>query len=1034
MDPKYQKYIEKIISKFSNDQTSEYGYRTDFEILLSEMFEKINVNEIEHDSKTKEGNKPDFIVTKNNVPILYIETKDIGVDLDKVESSGQMTRYYGYANLVLTDYLEFRFYRNGERYEEPILIGTYDKKTRIINPKPENFEHLQKTLIDFTLTHKEPIKSGFHLAKIMGGKAQRVRDNILQLFESNYKPTSDLSKIYENIKRLLIHDLSHGEFADMYAQTLVYGLFVARFYDKTPDNFTRSEARDLIPASNPLLRHFFDHITGPDLNKRLTFIVDELCDVFSHADVERLMDDYYSREKYGEDTRGPDPVIHFYEDFLKEYDPILRKKMGAYYTPQPVVQFIIRSVDQILKTDFGLYSGLSDTSKTAQEIHRVQVLDPATGTGTFYSAVIKHIYKDLKENNQLGRWPKYVHNDLLPRIHGFELMMAPYTIAHLKLSMEFKKTGFIYFNDRLGIYLTNSLEDVETQQDSFAFGFAESIAQESKEASTIKNDTPIMVIVGNPPYSGQSSNKGKWIMELMEDYKKEPGGIKKLNEKNPKWLNDDYVKFMRYAQNFIEKNRSGIVAYINPHGFLDNPTFRGMRWNLLKTYDKIYVLNLHGNAKKKEISPDGSKDENVFDIQQGVSINILVKTGKKAANELGKIYYTDVWGTRKSKFDYLNKIDLNEIDFIEVPCVSPMYFMVPKDFELEEEYMKGFRMNEFFNKYTLGFQTHRDHFAICKDRTELENKINVLLSDRTDIDILSDFYLKETESWKLHEVRIKLKKASTESLEKFKTKCAYRPFDYKWTLLNDLLVDRPRTLIVNSILDKNNVSLECPRQISKTSWHHILVADKPAESCYISNNTKEGNYSFPLYTYFNGIKISNLNQIILDSIKKNIGDTQLENLFYYIYAILFSSSYREKYYEFLKTDFPRIPYPTDRKIFDSLAKLGKELKELHLMESRSLSNVSLPFPETGNDKVENVSYKEQKVFINETQYFGNVSETTWNFYIGGYQPAQKWLKDRKGRSVSNEDIEHYQKIIFVLESTERIMKEIDGLIKDWPIK
>jgi len=619
MNEHFEKYMKGISRKYSDKRTSEYGYRTDFENLLETIFSEINIKEIEHDPKTQEGNKPDFVILKNSVPLLYIETKDIGVSLDKVEKSTQMARYYGYANLVLTDYLEFRFYRNGERYEEPIIIGKYNRKTRSIESNPDNYEHLKKTLLDFTISHKEPIRSGFHLAKIMGGKAQRIRDNTLQLFIEDQDNDNNLKKVYETIKKLLVHDLNIEDFADMYAQTLVYGLFIARYNDETPQSFTRSEARELIPASNPFLRHFFDHIAGVDFPERLEHIVDELCEVFTHADIKKLMDDYYKKDKTNSKSSNHDAVIYFYEDFLKEYDPKLRKKMGAYYTPLPVVQFIVRSVDFLLKSEFKLLDGLADTSKSDSGVHKVQILDPAVGTGTFISKVIGNIYEGFKKKNQRGRWPKYVHNDLLPRLHGFELMMAPYTIAHLKLSMAFKKTGFKYFNRRLGIYLTNSLEDIPEQKGMFAFGFAESIANESKEATKIKKDIPIMVVLGNPPYSVSSQNKGEWIQNQIKVYKKD------LNERNIQPLSDDYIKFIRFAEHFIEKNGSGIVAMITNNSFIDGIIHRQMRKHLLETFDDIYVLDLHGNTKKKETSPDGSKDENVFDIMQGVSVNIFIK-------------------------------------------------------------------------------------------------------------------------------------------------------------------------------------------------------------------------------------------------------------------------------------------------------------------------------------------------------------------------------------------------------------------------
>ncbi|MCG2822031.1 MAG: N-6 DNA methylase, partial [Candidatus Atribacteria bacterium] len=379
----FNHYIKSISSKFSHLETSEMGYRADFEILLKGIFESIKVKRVDHDAKARQGNKPDFIVINKDVPILYIEAKDIGVSLDKVEKSEQMARYFGYTNLVLTDYLEFRFYRNGLPYEEPIKIASYDLKNRIITPLSQNYEHAAKTLLDFTQSQKEPIKSGKHLSKIMGGKAQRIRDNLRHFLIPDSKQNIELVHIYEAIKKMLVHDLTIDTFSDMYAQTLVYGLFVARYYDDSPDTFSRQEARDLVPASNPFLQHFFDHIAGPNFDKRLSYIVDELCLVFQHADTKKLIEEYMD---------DADPVIHFYEDFLKEYDPDLRKKMGAYYTPLPVVRFIIRSVNQILQKDFNLANGLADTSKLPNGKHRVQILDPAVGTGTFISASITAIH------------------------------------------------------------------------------------------------------------------------------------------------------------------------------------------------------------------------------------------------------------------------------------------------------------------------------------------------------------------------------------------------------------------------------------------------------------------------------------------------------------------------------------------------------------------------------------------------------------------------------------------------------------------
>ncbi|GIK61088.1 MAG: DNA methyltransferase [Ignavibacteriaceae bacterium] len=992
------------------------GYRTDFEILLQGIFEKINVKRIDHDPKAKHGNKPDFIVMKNDIPILYIEAKTIGESLDKIEKSKQMERYFGYANLVLTDYVEFRFYRNGIKYQEPIKIAQYDFDSRTITPLPDKFDFAGNTLLQFTQSHKEPIKSGEHLAKIMGGKAQRIRDNIKEVLAKKDEKKPEILNVYNTIKKLLVHDLDVEDFADMYAQTLVYGLFVARYHDETPEKFSRQEARDLVPASNPFLRNFFDHIVGPNFDKRLEYIVNELCEVFSHANIQQLMKQYFERghaefisassdetlKRVQGDNIGPDPVIHFYEDFLKEYDAELRKKMGAYYTPLPVVRFIVRSVDYLLQKEFNLPSGLADTSKLENGIHRVQILDPAVGTGTFLSSVIREIYLKLKNSGQIGRWTTYVHNDLLPRLHGFELMMAPYTIAHLKLSMAFKATGFKYFNRRLGIYLTNSLEESAPQQEMFTgFGFAESIADESKEAALIKNEAPIMVVIGNPPYSISSENKSPWILDLIKEYKKD------LNEKNIQPLSDDYIKFIRYAEHFIEKNKTGIVAMITNNSFLDGIIHRQMRKHLLETFDEIYFLDLHGSTKKKETAADGSKDENVFDIQQGVVISIMIRKSEKK-EKLGAVKFAEVYGTRRNKFYFLDENDLRTIKWQNLNSFSPNFFFVPKDFKAIQGYNEGFKVDEIFINNTSGVKTHHDDELVSFNEFE-EN---------------SEPYL-------------------------------YRPFDTRWIQYDLDKVVRHRYSVMKHML-KDNVCLLTCRQQSTFDFQHVLITKSLSDFCSVSLQTKESTYAFPLYWYLdNNTKEVNLKKEIVEEIEKKVGKVTPKDILDYIYAVLHSPSYRKKYKEFLKIDFPRVPYPKNKESFKKLVTLGTELRLLHLLESPKVNQFITTYPVSGNNEVEKIRFENSshaelgsaskipkqacltarqvrndnngKVFINKEQYFGKVPEIVWNFYIGGYQPAQKWLKDRKGRTLTNSDIEHYQKIIAALTETDRIMKEIDKI-------
>lgn len=971
-------YLKSVSKKFAHPETSEMGYRTDFEVLLKDIFQSVNNLRIDHDAKANLGNRPDFIVRNHVIPILYIEVKDLVIDLDKVEKSEQMSRYFGYANLILTDYVEFRFYRNGLPYEQqPIKIAEKDIKHRTIKPIPENFEKAAKTIIDFTRSHKEPIRSGKHLAKIMGGKAQRIRDNAKSFLSADSEQNRSILSVYETIKKQLVHDLTLESFADMYAQTLVYGLFVARYHDETPENFTRQEARDLVPASNPLLRHFFDHIVGADFDRRLEFIVNELCEVFSHANVNELMKEYFKIDIFEAKHEAPDPVIHFYEDFLKEYDPALRKKLGAFYTPLPVVRFIVRSVDKILERDFGLPQGLADTSKTDKDIHKVQILDPATGTGTFISAAIGSIYERIKNSGQKGRWTSYVHHDLLPRIHGFELMMAPYTIAHLKLSMAFKTTGFKYFNRRLGIYLTNSLEESVEKDDLFAsIGFAESIAEESREAAKIKNQTPIMVVIGNPPYSVSSSNKGDWIHNLIDVYKKD------LNERNIQPLSDDYIKFIRFAEHFIEKNKTGIVAMITNNSFLDGIIHRQMRKHLLETFDDIYILDLHGNSKKKEKSPDGSKDENVFDIMQGVSINIFVKTGKEKTS-LGNVHHSELYGIREDKFKSLNESDIHNIKWDKLNYSSPNYFLIPKDFDVIEEYEEGFNINELFQINTSGVKTHNDSELVSFNKYEENNY-----------------------------------------------QYSYKPFDLRWIEYDLKKVVRHRFAVMKNVVNKDNLSLILMRSLVNTTELTTVALSK-----YLVDINFYGfqTYTFPLYLYSDdGTKIPNLKKEIVTEIEKTVGKTTPENILDYIYAVLHSPNYREKYKEFLKIDFPRVPYPKDKDTFKKLLALGTELRSLHLLESSKVNQYITSYPIEGTDTVEKISFEKTSsdkgsVFINKTQYFGSVPEIAWNFYIGGYQPAQKWLKDRKGRTLTNAEIEHYQKIIIALSETHRIMFEINNI-------
>ena len=874
--------------------------------------------------------------------------------------------------------------------------------------------------------------------------------------------TQDLGGQLAVFREYLISDLSPREFADVYAQTIAYGMFAARLHDQTAGgggDFSRHRAAELVPQSNPLLRKFFHHIAGYDLDSRIQWIVDDLADIFRATNVAELMTDFVK-------TNGrADPFIHFYETFLGEYDPRLRKGRGVYYTPEPVVHFIVRAVDDILKAEFQLDKGLADAAKTAvevnteevdkrsktgfkqisKEVHKVQVLDPATGTGTFLAQVVARIYE--KFARQKGVWRDYVKQDLLPRLNGFEMLMAPYAMAHLKLEMILQQTGCELNGERLRIFLTNSLEEYHIDNGAL---LASWLSAESTEANLIKKDAPVMVVLGNPPYKGESKNKGAWMANLMEDYKQEPGGGK-LQEKNPKWLNDDYVKFIRYGQYFIDRNGEGVLAYINNNSFLDNMTFRGMRWRLMRSFDKIYILDLHGNSKRKEKSPDGSPDKNVFDIQVGVSINLFVKTGQKKPDALGKVFHFDLFGARESKYEFLWRHSLNKVKFNSLKPAAPHYFFTPRDYALESEYQKGFSVADLMPVATSGVTTARDRFTIHHSAAEVRDAIETFLR-LSDQDARERFNLgADARDWKVSLARKDLE-ADGPDYQRI-VPIMYRPFDCRHTYYTGRdkgFHCRPREKVMRHFLVGENVGLIVMRHAITDNWSHVQVANTLIEA-RIHYSNKGVSYLFPLYLYPGSkprskeqgigeppVRKPNLNMDLVKEIAANLKmefayeDEQRRNAFSpedlldYIYAVLHSPGYRETYREFLNTDFPRAPFPADKKRFRSLAKLGAELRSLHLMESEKLNKLTTAYPQTGDNIVRQVTREKDKVHINKTQYFAEIPEVAWRFHIGGYQPAQKYLKERKDRKLTLDEISHYQKIIVALVETAKIMQKIDS--------
>ena len=1009
-------YIKELNAQYKTGKATEHSYRPALKELLQSLLPKMTVI---NEPRRYDFGAPDYILMRKDAPVAFIEAKDFVKTNDlagRKENKEQFDRYkQSLDNIIFTDYLDFWLYRNGEFVDSVRIAELKGDKIVLVSENEAKFVSLIEHLAN---AQPQKITSSKKLAEIMPGKARLLADVIGRTLT---KDVDEQGEIYGQMcafKEVLMHDITPESFADLYAQTIAYGMFAARLHDTTPDTFSRQEASELIPRTNPFLRQMFQYIAGYDLDERVAWIVDDLAEAFRASDINKVM------AGYGKRTRQTDPMIHFYEDFLSAYDQRLRKNCGVYYTPQPVVNYIVRAVDEILQSEFGLPMGLADTSKTKIEVlnqkvkksdkdtyeietHKVQILDPATGTGTFLAEVIHAIHDKMK--GQQGLWQSYVEKHLLPRLNGFELLMASYAMAHLKLDMVLAETGYEANNSqRLRVYLTNSLEEHHADTGTL---FANALSNEANQANHIKRDAPVMVVLGNPPYSGESNNKGKWIMSLMEDYKREPNTDKPLNERNPKWINDDYCKFIRLGQSFVDKNTEGVLAYINNHSFLDNPTFRGMRWSLMQSFDRIYIIDLHGNSKKKEVCPDGSKDENVFDIQQGVSINIFIKNGKKPEGELAEVYHCDLYGLREFKYNYLLEHSFATTDFTRIEPSAPFYFFMKRDTANEEVYNRGFSVNDIFPVSTVGVVTAKDAVLIDTSKSLLLDKV-------------ADYY------------QIQPDKMLFANID-------YRPFDKRYVYYDVSKIERPREKVMRHFIEGDNMGIVVGRQgqvVGNMPWNLVSISKSIIDFNYFYRG---GELVFPLYLYDaqdGKTRRPNLDMEIVGHIADRIG-LQFEeeksgnieafcpmDLLDYIYGILHSPSYREQFKEFLKVDFPRIPYPTDANEFRRVAEIGGELRRVHLMEA-SLPLVT-EFNVAGSNTIEAIKITEGgdglcKVWINDEQYFDNVPRVAWEFYIGGYQPAQKWLKDRKGMALDIDDIVHYQRIISALCRTNELMSKID---------
>jgi len=1012
----YLKKISKIATKGDAREESYYKALADLiEVLSLSIITK--KTEVTISPKKTEAGNPDFRIWDGKQHIIgYIEAKPpTEENLDRIEQSEQLNRYRSaFANVILTNFYEFRLYRNGNvvdsvRIGRPFIARQLRLAAPVENEK-KFFELLNK-FFTFSLPRSYTPKT---LAQALANRTHYLRQQVsLELTGKNGK----LAGFYEAFQLHLIGGLTEADFANMYAQTITYGLFAAS--SRCKEKFTRRLAFDNIPRTIGILRDVFRFVSLEEPGEQLSWIIDDIASVLAVADVKQILHRYFV------EGRGKDPVIHFYETFLAEYDPKERELRGVYYTPQEVVSYIVRSLNIILKDYFNKTDGFATDSIT--------VLDPAAGTLTFLAEAASVAVNEFSASYGAGGISELVKRHILKNFYAFELMMAPYAVGHLKMGFLLEELGYnLAEGDRFKLYLTNTLDMTELAET--ALPGMSSLSAESHAAGVVKKQTPVLVILGNPPYSGHSANKRPWISREIKEYYKVDG--RDLGEKNPKWLQDDYVKFIRFAQWKIDQAGEGVLGFITNHSYLDNPTFRGMRRSLMNSFDHIYILDLHGNSKKKEKCPDGSKDENVFDIQQGVAIILAVK--KKELKK--KIVHRDLWGLREIKYQWLKNNHLKNTKWKKLTPKSEFYFFVPRDEKLLGRYQKFIKITDIFPTNSVGVVTSRDKFVIDTDRAELQRRLRMFCDESLSDSIIKQaFGLKDTTGWKVKDARKKIREEK--NWEKQIIPILYRPFDKKWIFYNNTVIERMRKDVMRHMMQEN-LALFTSRIVKGPVFRHCWVSQTISSAGVLAPNTASSSYIFPLYVYpevdlFNGGKNyqrqANIAENIFEKLQKSYNrKPKPEQIFYYIYAVLYSNKYRQKYAEFLKSDFPRIPFCRDYDLFSAMSRQGRKLVELHLMKSSRLNKPACKFEGKGDNLVSKISYDERKklISINSDQHFGPVGRAVWEYHIGGYQVMGKWLKDRKDKSISLENIKHYCKIAGAIKQTIAVQKKIDKIYSD----
>lgn len=1041
----FEKYIHAL-QKHRIEEVTEHTYRKELQELLQEIAstEGFDLSILPEPKREKEFGAPDYKIKSTEAIVGYVENKKLSENLDKILESDQLEKYQSLSdNILLTNYIEWIWIKDRNVTERIRLCELSDLKVKSkVKLEKTTIEALYITISKFFEEVPKGIGSPKELAKALANRARYLRDFIHEelVRQETEENEGRLYGLYDTFKSNVFSELEVKEFSDAFSQTLVYGLFIAKLNAgaKTIDLYNAK--RYILPAFG-LIRELVDFLDVLDHKnyKDAKWIVEEVLSVMNTLDL-RSIEENLSYEKtkttddYGsESITYKDPYIYFYEEFLAKYDRELRKQKGVYYTPPEVVNIIVRSIEEILQNKFGIDNGYADKE-------RITVLDFATGTGTFIVQILEQLFERLPKDS--GKKNLLIKDHVLKNFFGFEYLIAPYSVAHLKLSQFLKDQGYeLDYGDKFQVYLTNTLEPLNKQ---LKISLLPSLSSEVKASQEVK-DKPILVITGNPPYSKVSKNNGDWIVNLVNDYKYVDG--KHFGERQ-NWFRDDYVKFIRFAQWKMDNIEEGVVGIITNHTYIDNVTFRGMRQSLLNSFDQIYILDLHGSAKKEEIPPDGQSNNNVFDIEQGVAITFFIKKSGLPK----KVFYSEFWGNRKEKYAQCLNNSIDSIAWEEVFPESPYYFFYPRTEEFKDQYYSYLSLKDIFKQFSLPLMTGRDKVTICRSKNEVQELINYF-KNHTESEIRKEIPEtgKDSRDWKVLNAKKDIVNNNADSI--YIKPVRYRLFDTRFTFYTGKSKGfhaSPQKSIVSNMLEEN-IGLLAPRQLSKDTFQHVFCTDQIPEMCTISSATKEQNQLFPLYLYeFNeGLfkkegdeieKSENFTSEFREQIDEKLGERYSpEEIFGFIYALLHSPTYREKYIEFLKIEFARIPLISDQKIFEKLSNIGLKLTQLHLLnESPTGVEKSIgQFIGNGNYEVENITYndptddKKGRISINNSQYFDNISKEIWEYKIGGYEVLSKYLKERKGMKLDLNEVEKIEQIAKVIQATIQYQENIDTLTGDW---